>query len=554
MYCSNCGAELKEGSAFCEGCGTKREEPQTAASVESVVTPPPPPPPPPAQQQAPPVMAAPPQTPPQQVMHSSPKPPAKSKPPIAIICIAAAVLVVALGIGAYFLFFSGEGGLLGGSSDSDDGGPRVIPNEARIKRELSEDGRSIVPSSQTVESIEVLDEETDRDEWTHHATVLVNSFDEEVNYVKYANMFYTRNEDREWILSSISPERTSAWSTSPRVGAREDLVVSSARDSILWQLVTIDGEEWHIDDSTIENITISNQNTDLNNRKDTVTANVVLGSEAMIAQGQIELEFVFDDGWSFSNYSGSAPFVSEYRPNAVMELSNEQMLDELVRGDATILRDLLYNGQAFTIARDEISNLAVLDYETSDKGANRLYNFSFTAEKGVITYAVDAQVFYHFDSMSGWTPGNFTFTPEVASVELVGTRWLGTYLDYSHTYASLPQTQIIIEITEVTSDGAVRAKVITFTPEISQETIGTFDAATLTLKLMFDEWIVEPSVNPPRNFVDMWKDSHKVDMAGRLSVDGEAIDRTSGARFNVTLTDSLPEPVEVDDDDDDDDD
>jgi len=579
MFCVNCGAVMKEGSAFCEGCGTRREETQAAVTAEPVVpappvmapTPEPPPAPLVTPPVAPPAMAAPPapaaspqaayspgmsapQAPPPG-MSARKKPPSKSKTPAVIVCIVA-VLVIAISVGVYFFFFRGEDGLFGGDEESNAGtisGPREIPNAERIKKELSEDGRSIIPSSQTVESVEILEEETNREDWTHFATVLVDSFDEEINYVKYATMSYFRNEDREWILSDIIPERANMWSISPRIGAREDLIESSVRDSLMWQMITIDGEEWYIDESTIESISISNQNTNLNSRKDIVIADVVLGSDAMTARGKIELEFVFNDYWSLSSYSGSAPFTSEYRPNAMMELSNEQLLNEFVRSDATILREMSYNGQSFTVARDEISNFSISDFETSDKGANRLYNFSFMAEKGVITYAVNAQVFYHFDSMSGWIPGDFTTTPEVSSVNLVGTKWLGTYRSGFWLSSYNPQTQLIIEITEVTSDGSVRATLTGFAPEISQTSIGTFDISGLSLKLMFDEWIIEPSENAPRtSSLDRWKDSHKIELTGRLNSDGSTIVRTSGTQFEVSLTDSLPELTPALDDEDDD--
>ena len=576
MFCKNCGTKFKDGedNMFCEGCGSKKEEETKPVIPEEPGVPSPPPieqeisQPPHDEQQTP----APPPEPPiavvsDDVITKSPNPPppsaqneqtppAKKKPPVALIAIIAG-LAIALGIGAYFLFFSGDGG--GGS------GARAIPDVERITRELSQDGRSIVPRDQKIESVEILDEETNRDEWTHVATVKIDSHDDKIAYIQFAQMSYYRDEEREWVLSGISAERMNQWTTAPLVGASEELINSSARSSLLWQNVIIDGDDWHIDDSVIENVIISNHNTDLNNRRDTVTATITLGSEAMTAEGQIELEFVFDNGWSLSNQRGTTPFVSQYRPNAVMELSNEQLLDELVRGDASILREMYFEGQSVTMARNEISNFAISDYESSNKGASRVYNFSFNLEKGIITYNVDAQVYYHFDGMSGWIPGQyrnpgvpapapapgsdgiFSFTPRVSAVALEGTRWIGTYspnTGYRYQSTDMTQTQLIIEVVEVSSDYALRTTLIGSPPEISQTSIGTFDISNLTINLIFDEWKETPALILGTHItLEQFLDRSKINITGKLSADGLTIINTGRQQFEVTLTDSVPEPA-----------
>jgi len=85
-------------------------------------------------------------------------------------------------------------------------GPRGIPDLERITNELLEDGRSIIPNTETINSVEIISEETDRETHTHRAAVLVHSKDDEVAFIRYAIMIYNRNEEREWILSGINPD------------------------------------------------------------------------------------------------------------------------------------------------------------------------------------------------------------------------------------------------------------------------------------------------------------------------------------------------------------
>ena len=587
MFCGKCGAQLKEDTAFCGGCGTavgggqappsamEDSPPQVETAPVSEVAPAAPTEPtaspvatpaeptaPPAEADTAPVVAAPASSPPQTPPPSRQNPPVQKKKPTALIAVALAV--VALGVGAYFLFFAGENGGVFGAPPSE--GPRAIPYEERIMEELAQDGRSFIPGNQTIDSIEIIEYETNSDEtpWVHSALVLVHSSDTEVAFTKYASLLYYRDEEREWILTEISTARVDIWQTSPLVGVGTDMIDSAVRNALRNQDVTIDGDEWRITDDTIENISIENQNTNLGNRRDVVVASVLLGSEARTAEGQVELEFTFDNGWSFSTHSGHTPFSSQYRTVAVFDLSNEQLLNELVRDDATILREMVFNGQTLSIARDEVIDFNILDYETSNRGANRLYNFSFTIQKGIITYAVQGQVNYQFDNLSGWVPGDFLLTPSISSVNLVGTRWVGTYATnvpwgqlHPDLSPALTQTILIVEIVEITADGSVRATVTGMHPEIIHTSVGSFDTSTLTLTLNFDEWIVEPPRPTGVNDRTFERERENFSVFNQMNLDGQlnatgitiagrTVRRSIRRNFEVTLTDEVPEYAPAD--------
>jgi len=509
-YCKNCGTQLKGGEVFCGSCGTQMTPTATLKENKG-----------------------------------------KKKKPIALISTIAAAIVV-ISIAAVMLL---SGGVKGGENGADNENspviveepskPTQIPNVSRIKSELSQDGRSFIPGTQTIDSVEILSEETGKEDepWVHHATVLINSKDSEIAYVKYGIMVYQRNDEREWVLMDIAADSMNLWTISPLTGAQDFLVESSVREAILWQTVAIDGDDWKIDESTIESVTINNRNTDLTNRTDAVIVTVVLGSEAKTAQGQLELDFVFEYEWSCRGHRGNTPFASQYRPSAEFELTNENLIDELVRHDATVLREITWSGQTITMARNEISNFTIFDYESSNKGANRVYNFSFDLDKDIVMFAVDAQVSYSFNSMSGWTLNDFTFTPKLTSIAgLEGTRWDGTYRNRvrDRNYDGLYS----IEIVEVTADGAFRAIASSETPtSFSQSLTGTINLTNLNMQFHLEEWIIKPEIWPVAYSLNNARGGINVQKSEIFSTYFPFGTSNNMRSFTVILTEETSQPI-----------
>jgi len=361
-------------------------------------------------------------------------------------------------------------------------GLRAIPNANRIQEDLAESGLSIIPTSQTIDNIEIIDYETDRDAGIHIVSVVVHSHDEEASYIKYGILSYRRNADREWILSAIDPDRQNLWSMSPLVGTQEAVIEASLHGL----RVTIDGDEWQLDGDSIENVTVNSQNTQLENRRDTVVATVILGSDVLTAQGQVELTFVFDGGWFRDSYRSYTPFVSEYRPHAVLDLSTDNLLDEIIRETMTLGSGQY--AQTISLSREEISNLSIEGYISSNKGTSRVYDYSFTLTKGIVVIQVEAQATYRFDNMSGWLLDRTTLSPTVTRVNFEGTRWVGTYREFMGS----SRHSFVMEITGMASDGTMRVEAHGTSPTRTQVLAGAIDLTRMTVTFRFEEWIVNP--------------------------------------------------------------
>jgi hypothetical protein len=446
------------------------------------------------------------------------------------------IIPIALSLFMIFIITAcGNGG--GGGSGS---GPRAIPDVERITRELRDDGRSIIPREQTIDNVEILEEITDRDEGRHQVLVMVSTNDREVSYVKYIGLGYNQNEDREWVLSVIQPENQNSWLMSPLVGVKPDLIEASVLSSR--EQFTLDNDNWVINSDTLESVSISNQNTDLTNNKDVIIVDVVLGSAVMIVKGQIELEFVFNNGWGLRNHQIVSLFEGEIRPTAMFDLTTDQLLTDLTQNNVPSA----YNQQPIEITQNNVSNISIIDFTERDKKSNRTYDFSLNIKNGIITFDLTGQVSYQFDSGGGWAFDRVIgTTTSVNSVDLEGTRWVGTYnIRGYHTLHSISQNTLTIEITNVGNDGAVSAILTGSPPQYSQSSIGTIDFDTLALNLIFDEWIEQPTgddhpFTPPANrrqeYIDRWIDFHQINIVGSISVDGTTISRSSGMSFEVSL-------------------
>jgi len=400
----------------------------------------------------------------------------------------------------------------------------AIPNASRIQTELGEHSRSIVPATQAIDRIEIISNETDTEAGWHQALVTVFSNDADIAYISHMQVTYQRNADNEWILADITADRSMPWISSPLVGASEETI----RSAIIGLEVRVDDNDWRFDEEIIESVTIVSQETQLENNRDNVIVSVELGAEAQIAQGQIELQFAFDDGWSRSSYQGHTPFVSEYRPNAIFETTGEQILYETTQrtmpfGSGNAAQDI-------TLSSEEISNFTLIGSTSSNRGATRIYDYSFTLEKGIVVFDVNAQATYQFDRMNGWLLEVISFDPAVISVDLAGTRWIGTH--ESRTISGASTRQLTLEIEAMPNQGAISATLNSSPPAYSQRSTGFVDFNTLGVQLLFDGYIVSPGSLLNLNQINLYG---YIDVNNSTFASLPGIQRGNHNRFEVAL-------------------
>ena len=527
---------------FCGSCGAKNEQAETQLPPESVIQEPELPKPTQIKQAAPPQSA-----------QAKKAAPVKKKKTALTAIVAAAVVVI--GVAVYFLFIHGDGGGLGA---------RAIPDEERIKSDIETNGHSPIAGIRTVDDVDIISYETDTDVGIHSAYVRVYSNDSEIAFSEVMTVSYGRNEEREWVLSSVVPDNSMPVLMSPLIGAREEL----AREAILGAVLIIDEDEWIVNENSLETFSIASQETNLEQNRDIITANVELRDTVLSAEGQMQVEFRFNNGvWEYSEYRVSTPFTTEVMPHAVLELTDDELLAVISRNDvlfsastATEFDRLLDQAtadiagallgmpflsllggshdptaQSISFDPDEVSDFSVLYSTVSDKGTTQTFYSYFVLHKELATIGVNARVTYRYDAVSGWVVEDTAFVSRIVAVaNLAGTRWIGTAADLRHQQRS---KQFILDITEFNEDGTMRA-VFNYPGEQRSGTLtGFFDTNRLSATFIFDEWIQIP-LNPfgrPYRVPDVGERIHRINLDGYLFLD-ELVLRSP---FNIGSGDSF---------------
>ena len=497
--------------------------------------------------------------------------------------------------------------LLTACGDSGGGGTgaRAVPNAERIQSDIATNAISPIPNNRKVDSIEIINEDTDTDTGQHSATVRVFSNDSEVAYTENMRVVYIRNEDREWVLSAITPDSSVPVLMSPLVGANVSLV----REAIIGANLIIDDEEWVVDENNLESVTIASQDTNLEQNRDTVTVNVELKDVVLSADGQMQVEFRFNNGvWEHSEYRVSTVFETSILPHAVLDVTDNELLTILVRHNVTyspnsaktaqdimmekaaldlvgaltgmpFLSALLGGGdsgvQTMSISDDEISDFAFIDSVSSEKGTIKTFFSSFLLSKELVDFEVFSQVIYYFDPVNGWGLQDVGFTSIVNEVKLDDTNWVGTYQIQgigSSTQINPRLTMTVTDITRLSDiDGSIEV-IINLYPTIPsgtgttrvdagdwrQTAKGFINFVELTFELNFDEWIVAPPLagsSVSRQVPD------GINISGRIDVENSSFSGTRRAGVtnlpvNLSLTDEVfvTDQLEEHDDDENDDD
>ena len=433
------------------------------------------------------------------------------------------------------------------------------PDEESISIEVKSALQGILPSSRTIDEIEVLETETDDEAGLHMVLVKVNSSDKEIAYLEYYAFLYARNDDKEWDMVDHRSERTNLWTKTPLVGVDESLF----RSAIMGMNFTIDGDDWNISDDSLDRVTVSNRNTQLEQKRDSVVLDVVLSSLALTATGQIELAYYFDSSWIFENNNITTPFTSEVKPNAVFN-----MTDDLLIGKIIELRQFDFSSgntaQSVSLNREQISNIAVVQENTSNMGTHKTFEHKFDLEKELVTFKIIADSVYNFDGNS-WSLQDFQISPTVTDVRLDGTVWGGIYEHSrwrlgSYWFDDLIGTgvrEFLLEISVIPAINGMRAILTELSvPIYSQNLFGSavnFDDLSFSLK--FEEWIIEANWtnNRGRSSNQINRDSD-VTFNGFINVDDSTIKRTSGGNhFEIMIQQEAPPPVDDDIEDDDED-
>jgi hypothetical protein len=406
-------------------------------------------------------------------------------------------------------------------------GNAAITSEAEMQADVEiATNYDYYKNGEVIDNFEILERETDHEYGDDNAIVRVESHDDSASYIRLFDISYSFYEEHGWLCDNVVPVEEDKWASTPLAGVSEEAIKASL-DGLR---VKIGGDEWNISEDDIEDVTVGTRDTNLEGKSDTVAVTLSVTTEVLLATGELELEFNYDDGWEYEDYSVITPFESSYQQGKDPQLTNETLISDISK--QKIIMGEQKHEQEISLSNDEISNFSIDQVESLNRGMQQTYSCSFVLAKELVSFDVMADIIYQYDPAGGWEPQYTNLMSNVKSVSLDGV-WSGQYNASSWGNNAADYAELKIEIPKVESDGSVEA-ICSFSalptnpsvPSGSFSAIGGIDYPSLRVTLEPQEWIERP------------EDYNLIGFMGYLRVEDSTLTNTVSAgnytEFEVT--------------------
>lgn len=346
-------------------------------------------------------------------------------------------------------------------------------------------------SEESVDNIEIELRDIDKEAKTDTIYCKIDSNDGEKEYTKYYVALYILDEKEGWIFKDVTPDKEEQWYSVPLIGVDESFI----EESINGKTIIIDDEGWYLDEENIGNIQIIEQNTQLEQKKDFVTVTVEILSDVLIAKGEMDFEYTYNEGWYLENFQISKPFISEYQSGREPEFTDDELMKDMSSVPLCVGSEENSSEQTINVVPDEISDFVVVNKIASDKGTLQSYICTFTINKPIAKIVVEAVLNYRYDVINGWKMNDIAYSKtDICDVDLGELKgiWNGNMSEFALSYV---MQAITLEITEASDDGTIMAKINVPSEGRSCIVKGNVDVTNLSFILNFEEWINKPNRN-----------------------------------------------------------
>lgn len=360
------------------------------------------------------------------------------------------------------------------------GGCSNVADEKKIQSDLETNTQfAFLEDGEKIEEIIIEKRQTDKEQKTDTIWCTITTEDAEISYQKNVVLTYGLYDKGGWILDNISVNETMQ---TPLAGIAEENIAASLSN----KYITINNENWEITKTNIKGISIESHDTNLEEKSDTVTANLILAEEVEEASGKIEIQYQFDNGWKTDTVSVIEDFVITVKPEKALNVTEED-LTNLLDGQ-TFEYGESKSKQVITISKNEITDFAVENQSSSSKGIYQKLDCRCVLTTQYVTFDLQIEIQYSYGGDNGWQLSSVTIFPEAASVNLEGD-WTGSYV------AAGDRGEVVLSISNMDEAGNIEG-IYSWTSDWqtgSYHVSGTLDKDTFLLSLAAGEWIDEPS-------------------------------------------------------------
>ena len=389
-------------------------------------------------------------------------------------------------------------------------GCEKVADETQIRTDLTnyydflDDGERIV-------EMEITERETEKKNNIDVIYCMVTTEDNLCSYEKKAVLTYTYDDNNGWVLDYVSVNHFSEWNITPLTGINKEEICAS----LSGMTVLADGEEWYISNTNIVDITIEEQDTDTENKNDTVVLTLKIDDTVQQATGRLEVTYVFDNKWKLETVSVNENFTAVTKPGMELNMT-EEILIEAVEEQIFVYGVDGVRTQEISVSQNEMSDFTIVNQEISQKGTAVTYFCTCTLTKENATFGLEIEIPYYYSD--GWNIAPMTISAECISIDVLG-KWTGT-----NVYGRVVE----LNISEIDENGNI---IGTYTDEgdqyhkgYSYNISGKIDLNTLILTLKAGDVIGEV---PYEWFM-------AEDITAVLKVDDSAITGNADLQFTVS--------------------
>ena len=361
-----------------------------------------------------------------------------------------------------------------------------VANEKQIKTDLEQyEETNVIKDNEKIEEIAIDKRQTDEDKKTDTVWCTITTQDSEISYQKECVLTYNLDKQKKWTLADVDVNDSDEWVKEPLKGIDEEAISLSLND----ETVKVDDTEWYIEESEIKKISIDKQDTDIEQKKDTVLVSLTLESPVQKAEGQLEISYHFEDEWEIDSLAEKKSFTAQDIEGTAINATEKSLTEELVQSEIKLDND----ESNISIEKENISNFKIVNENTEDKGTFKTFECTATITKPTAVFQIAANIGYLYSEEEGWTCQPVTIKSTLESLNIVG-EWKGTYNGAPYS------GEAVLNILSLDENGTITAT-YSYTPETTSDysqpgsynVSGKIDFETLHMDLEAGDWIAEPS-------------------------------------------------------------
>lgn len=406
-------------------------------------------------------------------------------------------------------------------------GSNSVANETQIRSDLEAYSKAeFLAENEKIVNMTLEKRETEKDKDLDVVWCTVTTEDDRCSYEKGLVLTYNYYDEGGWILDLVSVNNKSEWVITPLTGASND-EISASLNGIN---ITADNEIWYVSQDNIKNISIDNQETNLDAKTDTVMVSLTVDDLVEEAIGQLKIQYTFNDGWVVDSISGTESFTANFKPGLELNITDETLLNEL-SGETFeygITEETIFwtsnDLQTISINKSDLSGFEVESHDSFNKGTVQKYVCSCVLTKPHAEFALNIGIAYSY--IDGWNMEPISIEAKCTTATIEGM-WKGTYRDVPYNGTCE------LTITGVDADGTINA-IYSYNPEVTNDfseagsyhVSGTIDLSTLLITLEAGEWIEQPK----------WDTLMKSDIIVRLYVDDSTLSGSAQHGNSIIVT------------------